>query len=222
VEGQYVKAGFAALITVGAMAIVPGTAAARTGSVYDITSAKGYERITFDGTQNGGCELYSTCGYTGTVTYTIGGTPKGKLVLTRSKNGKVRGTAHYRTAGVTRVRVRPPDGSAACTDTVRHKTDVFTLNSMGSRNQNLLLSYHPFGPDYLDTQCGGPNEGTVSDAGVLPRGVLSPTKFFKGNRPSFTLTGAYSFRAAGFSSAIDWHLAFKLKARACSPHCKIK
>jgi len=122
---------------------------------------------------------------------------------------------------VTTVRVNPPDNSGTCTDTVRHKTDVFTLNSQGSRNQNLVFSYHPFGADYLDTKCGGPNEGTVSDAGVLPRGVLPPKQFFKGNRPSFTLSGGYSFRAAGFSSAIDWRLSLKLKARACSPHCKI-
>jgi len=216
-----VKAGFAATLSVAAMAIVPATAAAKTGSIYDVTKASGFERVIFDGTQNGGCELYDTCGYTGRVKYTIGGKPQGKLVLTRSKSGKVRSTARYRTNGVTTVRVNPPDSSAPCTDTVRHKTDVFTLNSQGSHNQNLLFSYHPFGPDYLDTKCGGPNEGTVSDAGVLPRGVLSPKKFFKGNRPSFTLTGAYSFRAAGFSSAIDWNLSLKLKARACSPHCKI-
>jgi hypothetical protein len=216
-----VKAGFLASISVAAMAIAPAAAAAKTGSIYDITSAKGYERVTFDGTQNGGCELYDTCGYTGTVKYAIAGKPQGKLVLTRSKSGKVRSTAHYRTHGVTTVRVNPPDNSGACTDTVRHKTDVFTLNSDGSHNQNLVFSYHPFGADYLDTKCGGPNDGTVSDAGVLPRGVLSPKTFFKANRPSFTLTGGYSFRAAGFSSAIDWRLAFKLKARACSPHCKI-
>jgi hypothetical protein len=217
-----VKAGFAALIPLAAMAIAPGAAAARTGSVYDVTVAKGFERVTFDGTQNGGCELYDTCGITGTVKYTIGGKPHGKLVLTRGRNGKVRSSAHYRANGVTKVRVNPADNSAPCTATVHRRTDIFTLNSEGSRNQNLVLDYHPFGPDYLDTKCGGPNEGTVSDAGVLPRGVLSPKAFFKGSKPSFTLTGAYSFRAAGFSSAIDWRLSFKLKARACSPHCKIK
>jgi hypothetical protein len=217
-----VKAGFAATLSVAAMALVPATAAARTGSIYDVAKASGFERVTFDGTQNGGCELYDTCGYTGVVKYTFGGKPLGKFALTRSKGGKVRSTAHYRTNGVTAVRVNPPDNSGQCTQTVRHKTDVFTLNSEGSRNQNLVLDYHPFGPDYLDTKCGGPNEGTVSDAGVLPRGVLSPKTFFKGDHPSFTLTGAYSFRAAGFSSVIDWRLSFKLKARACSPRCKIR
>jgi hypothetical protein len=216
-----VKAGFAATISIAAMAIAPAAAAAKTGSIYDVRFAKGYERVTFDGTQNGGCELYDTCGYTGTVKYALSGKPTGKLVLTRSKSGKVRATAHYRTTGLTTVRVNPPDGSGACTATVRHKTDVFSLNSEGSRNQKLVLDYHPFGADYLDTRCGGPNEGTVSDAGVLPRAVFSPKAFFKGNHPSLAFTGGYSFRAAGFSSAIDWRLGFKLKARACSPHCKI-
>jgi hypothetical protein len=203
------------------MAIAPAAAAAKTGSIYDVTHAKGYERVTFDGTQNGGCDLYGTCGYTGTVKYTIGGTPHGKVVLTRAHNGKVKATARYRTAGTTQVHVTPPDGGATCTDTVSHKTDVFTLASEGSHFQNLVLNYHPFGADYLDTKCGGPNEGAVSDAGVLPRGVFRPKDFFRGAKPSFTLTGGYSFRAAGFSSAIDWQLAFKLKARACSPHCNL-
>jgi hypothetical protein len=207
---------------VAAAAIAPATAAAKTGSIYDITFAKGFERVTFDGTENGGCALYGTCGYTGTVKYSIAGTPHGKLVLTRAHNGRVKGTARYRTAGVTQVRVRPPDGSAACTDTVSHKTDIFTLTSQGSRFQNLVLNYHPFGADYLDTQCGGPNEGAASDAGVMPRGVFSPKAFFRASKPSFTLTGGYSFRAGGFSSAIDWRLAFKTKARACSPHCRIR
>jgi hypothetical protein len=216
-----VKAGFAALVGTLAMAIAPAAAVAKTGSIYDVTFAKGYERVTFDGTQNGGCDLYSTCGYTGTVKYAIAGAPHGKVVLTRAHNGKVKATAHYRTAGTTQVRVNPPDGGAACTDTVTHKTDVFTLKSEGSRFQNLVLNYHPFGADYLDTRCGGPNEGAVSDAGVLPRGVFRPKDFFRGPKPSFTLSGGYSFRAAGFSSAIDWRLAFKLKERACSPHCKL-
>jgi hypothetical protein len=216
-----VKAGFAALIGGAAMAIAPAAAAAKTGSVYDVTFAKGYERVTFDGTQNGGCDLYGTCGYTGTVKYAFGGTPHGKVVLTRAHSGKVKATAHYRTRGTTQVRVNPPDGGATCTDTVSHNRDVFALASEGSHFQNLVLNYHPFGADYLDTRCGGPNEGAVSDAGVLPRGVFSPKAFFKGDHPSFTLTGGYSFRAAGFSSAIDWRLAYKLKARACSPHCKL-
>jgi hypothetical protein len=216
------KAGFAALMAVAATALVPAAASAKTGSIYDITSAKGFERVTFDGTQNGGCDLYNTCGYAGTVKYSFGGTPHGKVMLTRAKNGRVAATGRYRTAGVTHVHVNPPDGGAACTDTVSHPTDVFSLSSQGSRFQNLVLNYHPSGADYLDTVCPGPNEGAVSDAGVLPRGVFQPKAFFKGNHPRFTLTGGYSFRAAGFSSAIDWKLAYKLKERACSPRCKIR
>jgi hypothetical protein len=216
------RAGLLALTTVAAVAFAPAAANAKTGSIYDITLAKGFERVTFDGTQNGGCDLYNTCGYAGVVTYTFGGTPHGKVMLTRAKNGRVKATARYKTAGVTHVRVNPPDGGATCTDTIAHTTDVFSMSSQGSRFQNLVLNYHPSGADYLDSACPGPNEGAVSDAGVLPRGVFQPKAFFKGNRPRFTLSGGYSFRAAGFSSAIDWKLAYKLKERACSPHCKIR
>jgi hypothetical protein len=216
------KAALAAAMTVAAVAIVPAAASARTGSVYDVTFAKGFERVTFDGDSNAACGQYGTCGYSGRTTYRIGGKPHGTLKLARGKNGHWSGFARYKTSGVTRSRVSPPDGGGDCTDTVRHKKDIFSMESIGSHNQTLALSYHPVGPDYLDTICGGPNEGAVGDAGILPRGTFKARDFFKGPRPRFTLTGATPFRAGGFSSAIEWNLTFRLKARACSPHCKFR
>ncbi|MEA2439672.1 MAG: hypothetical protein QOH76_1096 [Thermoleophilaceae bacterium] len=209
-------------ILVATAAIAPSAASAKTGSVYDVTLAKGFERITFSGDSNAACSQYGTCGYDGTVTYRIGGKPHGTLKLTRGRNGRAHGLARYKTGGVTRSRVTPPDGGADCTDTVRHKTDIFGMESIGTKHQTLALGYHPIGPDYLDTLCGGPNEGAASDAGVLPRGTFRAADFFKGNRPRFSLTGGTPFRAGGFSSVIEWNLSFKLKARACSPHCKFR
>jgi hypothetical protein len=216
------KAAAAAVITMAVVAIAPAAASARTGSVYDVTVAKGFERITFDGDEHAACSQYDTCGYSGVTTYRIGGTPHGALRLAHGKNGHWSGFARYKTGGVTRSRVSPPGTASDCTDTVRHGRDVFSMESIGSHNQTLALSYHPVGPDYLDTICGGPNEGAVGDANILPRGTFKARDFFKGPKPRFTLTGATPFRAGGFSSTIEWNLTFKLKARACSPHCKFK
>ena len=216
------KAALAAVITMAAVSIAPAAASARTGSIYDVTFAKGFERVTFEGDTNAACGQYGTCDYSGTNTYRIGGKPHGTLKLARGKHGRVSGFARYKTGGVTRSRVVPPDGGAACTDTVRHGRDIFSMESIGSHNQTMALSYHPVGPDYLDTTCGGPNEGAVGDANILPRGTFKKRTFFKGPKPRFTLTGATPFRAGGFSSTIEWNLTFKLKARACSPHCKFK
>jgi hypothetical protein len=203
------------------MAFAPA-AAAKNGSIYDVTVAKGFERVTFTGDADAACEQYGVCGYKGTVTYSIGGKTHGRLILTRSRSGKVNGRASYKTTGVTRARVTPPPGQGAdCTDTISHKTDVFSVGSAGSNGRSLLLNYHASGIDYLDTKCAGPNESAVSDAGFLPLGILRASDFFRGPTPKLTMSGAQAFRAGGFSSEIDWNLRFKMKARACSPNCRL-
>jgi hypothetical protein len=216
-----VKAGIAAGIAVAAMAFAPA-ASAKNGSIYDFATAKGFERVTFTGDADAACAQYGVCGYAGTVTYTIGGKPHGKLFVTRSHSGNVKGRASYKTTGVTRARVTPPPGQGAdCTDTISHKTDVFSLGSAGSQGRSLLLNYHAFGVDYLDTTCAGPNESAVADAGFLPLGIFKASDFFRGARPQLTMSGSQAFRAGGFSSVIDWNLSFKVKARACSPNCRL-
>jgi hypothetical protein len=156
------------------------------------------------------------------VSYKIAGRPHGTLVLTRGSHGKVRARASYRIRGVTQTRVTPPPGQGGdCTETVAHKTDVFEMLSRGVANDKLMFTYHAAGPDYLDTHCGGPNEGAVSDAGVLPSGLFKTRDFFKGPTPGLSLKGATPFRAGGFSSTIDWKLQVKMKARACSPRCAL-
>ena len=152
-------------------AVAPGVAdAAKRGSIYDITRATGFETVTFTGDEDGGCVLYKTCGYSGEVKYSIGGKPKGKLVVTRSRSGKVNGRATYKSNGLTRTRVSPPSDQPGpdCTQTIAHRTDTFDLFSRGSRNDRLMFVWHAVGPDFLDTKCAGPNEGAVGDAGVLP------------------------------------------------------
>jgi hypothetical protein len=209
------------VIAVAAMAFAPA-AMAKNGSIYDFQTAKGFERVTFTGDSDAACAQYGVCGYKGTVTYSIAGTPRGKLFLTRSRSGKVKGRASYKTAGVTRARVTPPpDQGATCTDTISRKTDVFGVGWAGSNGRTLLLNYHSFGVDYLDTACAGPNESAVADAGFLPVGIFRAADFFRGPRPRLTMSGSQAFRAGGFTSVIDWDLTFKVKARACSPSCRL-
>jgi len=218
-----VKAALAAGIALAALATAPTADAAKRGWIYDVKDASGFEHVNFIGDQQGGCELYSVCGYSGDVEYRISGTPKGTLAVTRSKSGKIRGVASYKSKGRTTTRVTPPpeQGGPDCTQTINHGTDTFDLFSRGSHNDRLMFVWHQVGTDYLDTKCGGPNEGAVSDAGVLPQALFRTKDFFDGTKPSFTIHGSTPFRAGGFSSTIDYRLHYKLKARACSPHCRL-
>jgi hypothetical protein len=217
-----VKAALAAGIALAALAITPTAEAAKRGWIYDVKAASGFEHVVFTGDQVGGCEIYGVCGYSGEVRYEISGAPKGTLRLARSKSGKVVGRATYRSKGRTTTRVTPPDQAASdCTDSIAHKRDSFDLFSRGSHNDRLMFVWHAVGPDFLQTKCTGPNEGAVSDADVLPQALFRTRDFFDGTKPSFTIKGSNPFRAGGFSSAIDYKLHFKLKARACSPRCRL-
>ena len=218
------KAAIAAGIALAALATATNADAAKRGSIYDVKEATGFEHVAFTGDQEGGCELYSVCGYSGDVRYKLSGKPKGTLQVTRSKSGKVKGRATYRSKGLTTTRVTPPpeQGGPDCTESIAHGTDTFDLFSRGSHNDRLMFVWHVVGPDYLNTKCGGPNEGAVSDAGVLPQALFRTKDFFDGTKPSFTIKGSTPFRAGGFSSAIDYKLHFKLKARECSPRCRLR
>lgn len=217
------KAALAAGTALAVLAIAPNADAAKRGWVYDVTKASGFERVAFAGDDAGGCSLYGVCGYSGQVSYEISGKPTGTLQVTRSKSGKVQGRATYRSHGVTATRVTPPSdqGGPDCVQAINHGTDTFDLFSRGSHNDRLMFVWHAVGPDFLDTKCTGPNEGAVSDAGVLPQALFRTKDFFGGTRPSFTFKGSNPFRAGGFSSSISYRLTYKLKARACSPNCRL-
>jgi hypothetical protein len=216
-----VKAALAAGIALAALAIAPSAEAAKRGWIYDVTKASGFEKVSFIGDENGGCVLYGVCGYSGQVGYEISGKPKGTLLVTRKKSGKIEGRAIYKSKGFTSTRVSPPPEQSGpdCTQTIAHKKDTFDIFSRGSQNDRLMFQWHSVGTDYLDTKCTGPNEGAVSDAGVLPEALFQTDDFFDGTKPSFAIKGATPFRAGGFSSNIEYRLQFKMKARACSPRC---
>ena len=79
------KARAAATIAVAALAVAPVAADARRGSIYDVTKASGFERLTFSGDADASCEQVAVCGYSGVTNYKIGGKPKGTIVLTRTQ-----------------------------------------------------------------------------------------------------------------------------------------
>jgi hypothetical protein len=204
------------------MLLLPAAAQAKRGSIYDVTKASGFERLTFSGDADSSCAQFSVCGYSGVTNYKIGGTPKGTLVLTRTKQGKVRGRASYKTGGVTTTTVTPPAPGADCTDSVSRPRDVFSLTSSGSRFQSLLLAYHAGATgDYLKTQCMGPTEQDIADANAPPEGIFTAKDFFRGARPKLSLGGGTPFKAKGFNATVEWDLKFRLKARDCSPDCKL-
>jgi hypothetical protein len=215
-----VRGGLATVIAAAAVLLAPAGAAARSGSIYDMTRAGGFERVTFTGDADSSCATYGVCGYSGTVTYTISGTPRGTMVLVRHRGGRVSGGATYRTDGMTQATVTPPSG-ATCSDAVRHRTDVFSLGSAGSSLKNLLLSYHGGGDDYLDTRCPGPNEVDAAAAGALPEGRFKASDFFRGPTPRFGLSGGFPFKSGGFNAISEWRLNFKATGRGCNPRCRI-
>jgi hypothetical protein len=211
-----------AVLLAAAMLIVPAAAQAKTGSIYDVTFAKGFERLTFLGDADTNCAQFGVCGYDGTVTYRIGDKPKGKVFLTKGKSGKVRGSARYATAGRTEATVTPPAPGTECQDSVGHKTDVFTANSSGSRFQSLLVGYHDgASTDYLETACPGLTEADVRAADALPEGLFRAKDFFRGPKPALSLSGSTPFRTKGFNANVRWDLKFKLTERDCSPRCKL-
>lgn len=214
--------GKAAVLMAAAMLLLPAAADAKRGSIYDLTKAAGFERVTFSGDADSNCAQFSVCGYSGVVTYRIGAKPKGRIVLTKSPSGKVKGSARYTSEGASKARVTPPGGGSDCTDTVSRTADVFSLSSSGSRFQSLLLAYHAgAATDYLKTACTGPTEADVAAANALPEGLFRAKDFFRGRKPGFALSGATPFTQAGFKATIEWNLSFKTRQRDCSPNCKL-
>jgi len=213
----------AALLTAAAIALVPAAdAQARRGSIYTMTRATGFEKITFSGDMDANCLQFNVCGYSGTATYTISGKPKGKLTLTKTRKGRVNAAGTYRTNGVTTSNVTAPAGGQGCSETKAHKHDHFSMLSSGSKNQSLLLVYHSAGgPDYLDTACNGPSEADADNANALPEGLFSAKDFFRGRKPSFGTGGSTPFQQGGFNATIEWNLKFKARERDCSPRCKL-
>ena len=214
-----------AVAAIGAAALLvalPAGAAAKRGYIYDLTSAKGFERLTFSGDPAADCASFGTCDYAGVVTYTISGKPKGTIALTRSRSGKVSGTARYTTNGTTVSDVTPVGSRPNCNDSVDHNRDGWSIATSGASARNLLVTYHDgLTTDYLATNCAGPTEKDVKAAGVLPTGRFSAKDFFRGEKPSFAISGGTPFQAGGWNASIEWDLKFKARERNCSPHCEL-
>jgi hypothetical protein len=204
----------------GASVAVAPAASAKTGSLFDFTHAHGFERVTFTGDAAASCERYGVCGYSGTVTYAIGGKPRGSLILVRGRGGRLDGGASYRTRGVTTATVTPPGSGPTCTDSVARRTDVFSAKTLPSSTRMLLVSYHAGGGDFLDTRCVGPTERTLAAAGALPEGPF-PASGFRGSRLRFGFSGGMPFTRGGFSARSEWRLSFKAAGRSCNPRCRV-
>jgi hypothetical protein len=208
------------VVAVAAMALTPAPALARKGSIFDLTQARGFEKVSFKGDAAARCTSRGTCGFRGSTTYRISGKPKGIMVLAKGKGGKLVGDARYKTKGVTHSRVTEPGSATPCTYDHEFTHDVFGLRSTGAKNQNLLLTYHPGGGHYLDAGCPGPNEKDLRAQGALPEGGFKAADFH-GPKLGFSLSGSFPFMAAGFSSTTQWDLSFKARARACNPNCTL-
>jgi hypothetical protein len=198
------RASALAIALAATAAALPATAAAGTTS-YKVVKAKGIEKVEF--TADGDtCARYLTCGYGGTVTYKLGGTPKGRLVTKQKANGHITGAAAFRSRGTTVAKVT---SGAVCTDTVRHRREDFSIGSK-SRLGKLLFGLHGAKTDYLATDCAGPTEKMLEHDRALPSGKFKRQDF---DAPSttFGLTGQAHFREKGYLGSVTWKLSYRLK-----------
>jgi hypothetical protein len=202
------------------MLAVPAAASAKTGSVFNMAHASGFVRVTFTGDSAGSCESFGVCGYSGTVTYRIGGKPKGTLVLARSRSGRISGGATYRTSASTHASVTAPAGGMACSATVPHRTDMFSAASLPNSIKTLLLSYDVAGDDILSTSCPGPKEKDAAAAGALPEGTFKASGF-RGRHVKWGMGGGLPFTGGGFSANSEWSMEYKATGRSCNPRCAI-
>jgi hypothetical protein len=211
---------FTAAVVISATLIVPAAASGATGSIFSMTAARGFERVTFTGDSAASCEQFGVCGYTGKVEYSIGGTPHGTIVLARSRGGKISGGATYRTEGSTSATVTPPGGAPACSDTITHSTDLFSAASQPHSVKTLLLSYDTAGDDFLATTCPGPTKRDAALAGALPKATFSASGFH-GKKLRFGFGGSVPFKGHGFTATSEWRLSFRAAGRSCNPRCAI-
>jgi hypothetical protein len=199
-----VKRASALAIALAATTALPASALASTQS-YKVVKAAGTEKVEFAADAKT-CARFLTCGYAGTVTYTFGGTPSGKLVLRKDARGRVKGAAAFTSRGKT---VSDLTSGAVCTDTVRHKREQFSIASK-SRLGRLVFGLHGARIDYLVTDCAGPTEAQLERDGALPNGTFKRTAF-EARTTTFGLTGSASFREAGYLGKASWKLSYRVR-----------
>lgn len=206
-------------MALSAALIAPAAASAKTGSIFDFTRAEGFDRVAFKA-DPATCEQFGTCGYSGTVKYSVTGKPRGTLVLARSRTGRITGGATYRTEGTTSASVTGPADTPRCSDVVSRKTDLFSAASLPHSIKTLLLSYDTPGYDFLATKCAGPTKKQVAAAGALPEGTFQAAGF-RNKRVKWGMSGGQPFTVGGYSATSTWKLSFKAAGRFCNPHCAI-
>ena len=182
-------------------------AATRPTTVYDVARANGSLRVSFDSDAST-CIQFGTCGTAGTITYTFGGRPHGRLAI--RGNRRVRGRAVFTSRGRT---VSNVTGARPCSATVRRRRESFGLASTPSLTR-LLVTIH--GPsvttDHLATRCAGPTERDLAAARALPQASFR-RRDFRSSRISFALSGTHFFRARGYRGSVGFAAAYRIVRR---------
>ncbi len=184
--------------------------------MYHVVRASGTEKVSFTADPNT-CGLMLTCGYAGTVTYRFGGTPRGRLAVTRDRHHHVSGVANFNSRGKTTTRITR---GAVCNDSISHGREHFSLRSR-SRLGSLLFELHHGKTDHLVTDCPGPTEADLAHDRALPEGSFRQ-KDFKGFNVNFGTKGSSAFRESGYRGTATWNLKYRLERYRCSPRCKVR
>jgi hypothetical protein len=184
--------------------------------MYHVVHASGTQKVSFAGDPST-CTQQLTCGNRGTVTYKFGGTPSGRLEVTRDRRGRVNGLADYSSRGTTVAQITQ---GTQCSDTIKHRREHFSLTSR-SRLGSLLFQFHGGKTDHIVTDCPGPTETDLARDRALPEASFRQ-KDFDGFNVKFTLKGSSSFRESGYRGSVTWNLKYRLERYRCSPNCKIR
>jgi hypothetical protein len=195
-----------------AAAAVPASASAAT-SRYTIVKASGSERLSYTADAQT-CATHGTCGDSGRVTYRFRGTPhRGRMTLATRRSGRTAGVGVFRTTGTTVADVSYGDGGE-CSQTVRHRAEVFTLDSLRHNLARLLFTLHPRShrTDYLATDCLAPSETDVARDHGLPQASFRRSGF-DAARTSFRLFGSSRFVERGWRGTVRWTLSYRVIRR---------
>jgi hypothetical protein len=223
----------AALAVIAALTVLaPAAAEAKTSeraTLFTITRAIGYVRVTFHGDEAAGCRARGVCGVSGRIKRSYERPSFGQLFWLRAGP---RTQALYAFVDEGRGTIRADvgtDGSPErCVDVLRTGGDTFELEP--TRSGRLRFVWREVDPDDgfivgadheddevpaedlfanpFGTRCAGPELRDLK--GALPTGEI-PFRVLRSRRSQFHLKGELPFAAGGFAGTVDWNLRYGLR-----------
>ena len=195
-------------------------------TLFSITRAVGYVRVTFHGDEAAGCRARGVCGVAGRIKRKYERDTFGQLLwFRRSTRTQVLQAFIDEGRGTLTADVGVEGSPERCADRLRTGFDHFQLEPRGGRLRFVwrdLEGGWVIGADHEDeevpaedrfpnpfgTRCPGPELGDM--AAALPRGDI-PFRVLRSRRSQIHLAGELPFAAGGFAGTVDWSLRYGLR-----------